>query len=320
MKRLKIAALVLSFAWPAAAAPNAWSPRSPPPRDLAGIWTTASWTQLQRSKDASGLVITEAQGQALHAAGVARQRTGDTIGQATSEFAELGDGYARIRGQLRSSWLVDPADGRLPYTEATRKAVQAYGDADGPTDYDNVESRPTGERCLTAEGAGAPILNSPDTNLLTLVQTKDALVIVSEKNHDARIVQIRARASRPPSRSIEPTSWMGTSVGHWDGATLVVETTHLRPGVTYLSDAVPLSDKARVTERFTRNGPNEIGYDFVVDDPDLYSRPWRGEMVFRTAAGRMFEFACHEGNYSLAGILTGGMKEKAKKPPAKTGG
>jgi hypothetical protein len=112
---------------------------------------------------------------------------------------------------------------------------------------------------------------------------------------------------------------MGVSVGHWEGATLVVETTRLRPGVTYLSDNLILSDKARMTERFTRSGPDEIAYGFTVDDPSLYSRPWRGEMVFRTAAGRMFEFACHEGNYSLPGILAGGMKEKAEQRAAANG-
>ena len=317
MNRLKIASLAvvlpLGLTRPVSAVPPS------APHDLTGIWTTASWTQLQRPKDAPGLVITEAQGQALHAAGEARQKAGDTLGQATSEFGEPGDDYARIHGQLRASWLVDPADGRLPYTEATRKAVEAYGDADGRTDYDNVESRPTGERCLTAEGAGAPILNSPDTNLLTLVQTPDALAIVSEKNHDARIVHIGVPSRAGPPAAAQPTSWMGTSVGHWEGATLVVETAHLRPGVTYLSDNVPLSDKARVTERFTRSGPDGIEYDFAVDDPGLYSRPWRGEMVFHTAAGRMFEFACHEGNYSLPGILVGGMKAKAEGGPAPKG-
>jgi len=306
---MKTAAFVLSLAWPAAAQ----ALPAPSPQDLTGVWTTASWTQLQRSKDAPGLVMTEAQAEALHAAGLARQKTaGDPIGQSTSEFAERGEGYARVHGQLRSSWLVDPPNGRLPYTEATRKAVEVHAGADGPTDYDNVESRPTGERCLTAEGAGAPILNSPDTNLLSLVQTRDALVIVSEKNHDARIVHFEASSAPKSLEPRDPASWMGTSVGHWHGATLIVETTNLRPGLTYLSDEVLLSDKARVTERFTRTGPDEIEYDFTVDDPGLYSRPWRGEMVFHTAAGRMFEFACHEGNYSLPGILAGGMKEKAE--------
>ncbi|THD65048.1 hypothetical protein [Phenylobacterium sp.] len=277
-------------------------------RDLTGVWTTASWTQLQRSKDAPGLVITEAQGAALHAAGLARAKQGDALGQMTSEFDEGGEGYARIGGQLRSSWIVDPADGRLPYLDAVKKPLQAYGQADGPGAYDHVENRPTGERCLTAEGAGAPILNSPDTNLITLVLTPGTLAIVSEKNHDARIVRLGA----PPPGPEEPASWMGTSVGHWEGATLVVETSRLRPGLTHLSDAVPLSDKAHITERFTRNGPDEIAYGFTVDDPGVYARPWRGEMVFRKAKGLMYEFACHEGNYALPGILAGGQKQQAE--------
>lgn len=283
------------------------------PRDLTGVWTNASWTRLQRPKGAAGLVTTEADGRKLWASTLGEFLKHDELGQATSEFNDWGDDWARVKGQLRTSWIVDPADGRLPYTEAVKKARMADPGSDGPGDYDDVKRRPTGERCLTADGAGAPILNSPDTNLVTLVLTKDALVIVSEKNHDARIVRLGA----PPPGPREPRSWMGTSIGHWEGATLVVETTHLRAGLTRLTSDLVLSDQARVTERFTRTGPDEIEYDFAVDDPAVFSRPWRAEMAFHRSTKPMYEYACHEGNYSLPAILAGGQKAEADARAAK---
>lgn len=309
MRRSIVISLAISaFALGAQAgpAPKGVAAQEPGPRDLTGVWTTASWTRLQRPKEAPGLVITEAQGAKLRASTEADAVKKDELGQMESEFNESGDSFARVKGQLRSSWIVEPADGRLPYLETVKKALDADPMFDAPGDYDNVERRSTAERCLTAAGAGAPILNSLDTNLMTLVLTPGDLAIVSEKYHDARIVRIGAPLPGPE----QPQSWLGASVGRWEGATLVVETTRLRPGLTSVGGAM-LSDKARVTERFTRNGPDEIEYDFTVDDPAVYSRPWKAEMVLRRAKGLMYEDACHEGNFSLPSILTGGQKMQA---------
>jgi hypothetical protein len=168
---------------------------------------------------------------------------------------------------------------------------------DDPRTLDDVEQRPTDERCLTAGGSGAPLLNTHDANVLQIVQTPDSLAIVTENNHEVRVIRIGA-ARRP-----EPPRWFGVSIGHWEGATLVAETTGLRPGVTKLNDDLSLSDRSRVTERFTRTGPKEISYLFQVEDPTLFTQVWRGEMVLRSSEGRIYEYACHEGNYSLPGIL-----------------
>ena len=173
----------------------------------------------------------------------------------------------------------------------------------GPDIYDNVENRDTDERCLTSSSGIAPILNTHDANIFEIVQTKDAVAIVGEKNHEARIVRLGGAPNEPDRQEPGLGRWNGVSVGRWEGATLVVETTRLRPGVTRLDDDVWLSDHARVTERFARSGPAEIAYLFEVEDASLFTRPWRGEMVFRKSEGRMFEYACHEGNYSLPGIL-----------------
>ena len=288
-----------------AAGGAAWAAPKAAPRDLTGVWTNAWYTWLERPKEFHALVVTPAEAEAFEAP--RRALNGDlldphdTLGQATSEFPDQGPGLARIRGEIRSSWIVDPADGKVPWTKAGRARLPAHEEP--PELFDNVETRPTDERCLTASGAGAPILNTHDTNLIQIVQTSDRLVIVSEKNHDARIVRI---GDAPKAAELTPgfNGWMGVSTGRWEGATLVVETTGLRPGITKLNDALSLSDRSCVVERFTRTGPREITYEFEVADPTLFTRPWRAEMVFRPAEGQLYEVACHEGNYSLPSILS----------------
>jgi hypothetical protein len=276
-----------------------------PSRDLTGVWTNGWYTWLERPKEFKTLVVTPAEAEAFEAP--RRALNGDLLdphdelGQATSEFPDQGPGLARIRGEIRSSWITDPPDGKVPWTDAARARVRPH--AEPLENYDNVEERPTDERCLTASGAGAPILNSHDTNLIQIVQTADSVVIVAEKNHDARIVRI-GQAPRPTESSPGFSGWMGVSTGHWEGATLVVETAGLRPGITKLSDSLSLSDRSRVVERFTRSGPREITYEFEVSDPTLFTRPWRAEMIFRPAEGQLYEVACHEGNYSLPSILS----------------
>jgi hypothetical protein len=273
------------------------------PSDLTGVWTNAFYTYLQRPKALKTLVVTSAEAEAYEAprrahAGELYEKE-DELGQAESEFSDNGPGLARIRGEIRSSWIVDPPDGRLPWTDQARAARKA-NDKRIEEDIDNVEVRDTDERCLTANGTGPPLLNSHDGNVITIVQTPGHVAIVTEKNHEARIVRLGARPDEPA----EAPGWMGCPVGRWEGATLVVETAHFRPGLTKVTDDLWLSDHARVVERFTRTGPDEITYLFTVSDPTLFTRPWRGEMVFRPAHGQMYEYACHEGNYSLPGILT----------------
>jgi len=295
---LAATAVLVSFGGAARAAPRGAA------RDLTGVWTNGWYTWLERPKEFKALVVTPAEAEAFEAP--RRALNGDlldphdTLGQATSEFPDQGPGLARIRGEIRSSWIVDPADGKVPWSKEGRARLPAREEP--PELFDNVETRPTDERCLTAGGAGAPILNSHDTNLIQIVQTPDSLVIVSEKNHDARVVRIGAT---PTPAELAPGfgGWMGVSTGRWEGATLVVETTGLRPGITKLTDSLSLSDRSRVVERFTRSGPREITYEFEVTDPTLFTRPWRAEMVFRPAEGLLYEVACHEGNYSLPSIL-----------------
>lgn len=268
-------------------------------RSLTGVWTNATYTSLQRPKDFTRLRLTAAEAEAYEAP--RRALSGslpsapDALGQAESEFQDRGAGLLRVNGEIRSSIIVDPADGRIPYTKAAREKLGT--EAALPRGLDNPEQRQDFERCLATSGTGAPIIPSQDGNVTAFVETRDALVIVCEKLNDTRIVQI---GDAPPTSP--PPSWSGTSVGRWEGDTLVVETTGLRPGI---SDRYFfwLSDHSRVTERFTRIEPTVILYAFTVEDPLLLTQPWRGEMVFTPAPGRIYEYACHEGNYGLPDIL-----------------
>ncbi|MCR5875068.1 hypothetical protein LRS10_13280 [Phenylobacterium sp. J426] len=205
---------------------------------------------------------------------------------------------------------MDPADGRLPYTAQGRRLYEATLQKARNT-FDGPESRPLGERCILGFGstAGPPMLNVLYNNHYQIQQTPDHVVIVVEMNHDARIIPLKAEPP-PPG-----TPWMGWSVGRWEGDTLVVETRNFNPGESlrpYFGASLFLSPQARVTERFTRISPTQILYDFSVDDPGIYARTWRAEMPLNAARGPVYEYACHEGNYSLPGILAGARKAEAE--------
>ena len=295
-------------AWAGAAVPGLAAKRAAgAATDLTGAWTNAWYTKMERPRAFKTLVVTPAEAEAYEKprrahAGELLDPEHDVLGQAESEFPENGPGLARIRGEIRSSWITDPPDGRIPWTAAAKKRLHIG--QDWQDDYDNVETIDTDERCLTNGSGAAPLINSHDANLLQIVQTPDAVILVGEKNHEPRIILIARPGGPDPTAGALP-AWTGVSVGHWEGRTLVAVTTRLRPGDTKIDDGLYLTDRARVTERFTRTGPHEIAYVFEVEDPNLFTQAWRGEQVLRTPQGRMFEYACHEGNYALPGILAG---------------
>jgi hypothetical protein len=153
------------------------------------------------------------------------------------------------------------------------------------------------------------MLNSPYANEYQFVQTRDAVAIHMESVHDVRIVRLDTAAHLPAA--MRP--WMGDSLGHWEGDTLVVETTNFNPGdAPKVPTPLYVSTDAKVTERFTRIAPTQMLYEFTVDDPKTYTQPWRAQMLFSASKGPIFEYACHEGNYSLPGILAGARREEAE--------
>jgi hypothetical protein len=276
--------------------------------DLQGVWDHVNATPLERLPGYTTLAITPEQAAAIYRSleQLAEDRSKPT--EPTEYFNERH--MLPIRGQLRSSIIVDPSDGRIPGTPAFRewqvKARAAILNAmDGP------EQRPTSERCLGNPAAQPPNLYNPGTNLRQIVQTPQAVVIVAEVMNFARVV--RLNATHAPAAV---TSWSGDSVGWWEGDTLVVETKHFTPSdigrIAGATITFRVSPGTTVTERITRVSDDELNYIFTVDDPAHYTQPWTGETHMMRRNERMFEYACHEANYSMRFILQGGRARDAE--------
>lgn len=269
--------------------------------DLQGVWTNLSLTRLERPPELKTLIVPDAEAAAVERGVVYKvaHPTDDDVGGHDAEWWD-GAALARIDGHARTSWIVDPADGKLPYT-ADGKAQAAYVRAYVGR-YDGADSRNLSERCLLPSwhAAGPPMLNSPYAANYQFVQTVDRLAILAESNSEVRIVRLGGSHAPDAVRS-----WMGDSVGHWEGETLVVETTNFRPGESARMSSLFVSTAGKVVERFTRVSAGEIRYQFSVEDPAIYTQVWKGEMPFLAFKGPMYESACHEGNYSLPGILAG---------------
>jgi hypothetical protein len=270
------------------------------PADLNGLWTNVSATPLERPAAFAGLNATESEARAFLKSYQAANADDDEIGSGASEWWEFGTALLRIDGHDRSSMIVDPADGHLPWSAAGRAArTQAMR-----MGFDNPEQRPVSERCL-AGGSGSssvPMLPHRSVSLYMFVQTPDHLAIWMEAGHDPRIIPLKGG----PRLAANLHPWAGDSTAHWDGRTLVVETDNLNPGEGWKSPtSLYISPEAHITERFTRLSKSEILYAFTVDDPQTFTRPWRAELVLGATKGPIFEYACHEGNYSLPGILAG---------------
>jgi hypothetical protein len=269
-------------------------------RDLDGYWTGASYTDFERPKELSGLAMTAQEAEAWEAprraqGGMPPSKAGE-VGQAESEVNERGDGLLRLGGEIRTSFIVDPPDGRVPYKP---KIVAALGLGRPPLERgDGPEERPLSERCLSSQISGAPMIPGPDANVLQFVQAPGVLAIVCEKYHEVRVIPL----SGAPLPSRLTPSWIGTSAGRWAGNVLVVETAGFRPGVTNRGRGLVVSGATRVVERFSRASADAILYDVDVTDPDLLTRPWRAQLKLVPSAP-IFEYACHEGNYGLPDIL-----------------
>ncbi|MDB5426390.1 MAG: hypothetical protein JWR43_365 [Phenylobacterium sp.] len=293
--------------------------------DLQGLWTNTSLTFLQRPPVFKALAATDAEAAMME--GLFKKMVGDLLAPFVdpklpappvvkeapqSDYLEMDMHLARINGQMRSSWIVDPADGRVPFTDVGKKARAAAV----KEDFDGPEGRPTEERCLQAIGSpeGPPMMNTGFNANYQIVETPGYVAIHTEMNHDVRIIRMGDRRHLPAS--VRP--WMGDSVGWWDGDTLVVETTNFPKdfGVGSLGGGFTYSPQGKLTERFTRTAKDQILYQFSVDDPAYFKQPWRAEMPMRPAKGPIYEYACHEGNYSLPNALSGARAQERNPDPA----
>ncbi len=292
--------------------------------DLQGTWTNASLTQLVRSRQYKSLILPKEQADQIE-----QRRAASTerallptdpnapaptagrggVGGYNNFWLDPGKSFGKINGEYRTSWLVEPANGQLPYTEKGKKIFDQQA-AFFRNHVDNPEGRPMAERCIIGFGStgGPPMLNVLYNNNYQFVQSDDTIMIQVEMNHDARI--IRLDDEHLPKNM---TPWLGDSIGKWEGDTLVVETTNFHPGEQLrlnFNQSFYMSTNAKVIERFTRTADDAILYEFEVTDPDIYSQPWRAEMALTASKEPIFEYACHEGNYALPGILAGARLEE----------
>jgi len=326
--------------------------------DLQGVYDVATMTPVERSAGVSSLVLTkeeaaaleqyEAQRQVKNDAPLSADRSAPPVGGETTtpksylEFLERAGGgvvggynnfwlaggtqMITVDGQKRSSLVVDPPDGKVPPMKPeARKRNAAFlagavspdaseGAAAGPPGaFDGPEVRPLAERCLLGfnSTSGPPSLpNYFYNNLKQIVQTPTSVMILNEMVHDARVVRMGAEHLPQNIRK-----WMGDSVGHWEGDALVVDTTNFTNKTQFRG----ASDQLHVIERFTRTDKNTLLYRFTVEDPATWDKPWTGEYPWRATDELLYEYACHEGNYSLGGMLRGA-REKETEDAAKTAG
>jgi hypothetical protein len=299
-----------------AAAAGYQPPRLPDGQvDLQGVWSHTNLTPLERPADLKSFVITPEQAAAIEARIAARNEDLSKPAEPSLYFDTRT--VEPIRGELRSSIIVDPADGRIP-GNALFKEEAAKMKASVLTAFDGPEQRPGSERCVSAPSAAPPVSLVPAGDLRQIVQTPDAILIASEELHEARVVRMNAKHA-----PAAVTSWLGDSIGWWEVDTLVIETTHFAP--TSATRAGPnslffVSPQTVVTERIRRVADDELSYTFTVSDPTYYTRDWHGETRFKRSNFNLLEYACHEGNYSLGYALQGRAPEPQGSPLTRDSG
>ena len=311
-------------------------PRTPDGHpDLQGIYDLATITPMQRTAG-TPLVLTKEEALKRETAQAAyREREDQPIDPDRKAPPKGGDGspgpygnvggynygwldpgstFTIVDGQKRASLIIDPPDGRLPPRTAqaekrmaqfaarpTSDAVESNdpGLEKEPGAYDDPERRPLGERCMLGFGStsGPPAL--PDyfyNNLHQIVQTPDKIMILTEMVHDARVIRMNQ-----PHLAKNYRLWLGDSVGHWEGDTLVVDTTNFNDKTRFYGS----TENLHVVERFTRVDERTLLYRFTIDDPDTWTKPWTGEYTWPATNKNIYEYACHEANYALTDILKG---------------
>ena len=294
-------------------------PRADGHPDLSGIWTNATVTPMQRPAqfatkatltDEEAAKYEQAQAQDLKDEDgksdgpIIRAAGSSGTGGYNALFIDRGSQMARVDGVKRSSLIIDPPDGKLPplTEEARARMAKMFGSFNN---YDDVKNRPLSERCIIGFGstAGPPMMPVLYNNTYQFVQTKDSLMILVEMVHDVRVIRMNG-THRPSS----VRSLLGDSIGHWEGDTLVVDTTNFRLEGAFNG----ASENLHVIEHFRRIDPDTILYRVTLDDPSTYSKQWTMEFPFRATAGPVYEYACHEGNYAMTDIMGGARKMEAQ--------
>ena len=335
------AAVLMIFTTVAAGQTELRTPDGQP--DLQGVWDFRTMTPLQRPEDQERAFLSEEEAAAAEAAANARREallepsevrtellpaggTGAERGRRVGGYNDFWLDYGtNIIEDRRTSLIIDPPDGRLPALTAEGERLRQVGSLaeDLPipspvrvrsagTGADDPEDRGLAERCLLGFNSGPPMMPSGYNNNMQLFQTPEHVVILNEMVHDARIIPLDGRPHLPE----RVRQWMGDSRGRWEGDTLVVETTNLTE-LTGSFDpsamqAIGTGLTVTLTERFTRVDEDTLLYEYTVDDPAIFTRPFTVAVPMRRNDEPMFEYACHEGNYGLLNILSGARAEEAE--------
>jgi hypothetical protein len=315
--------VVLAPTFATAQAAKTWTPpRTPDGQpDLQGVWTNATVTPFQRPKELGTKDHFTPEEAATFAKQRVEQGNADLIEgeRGASDLARRAynnfwtDRGTHVTKTMRTSLVMDPPDGRVPpFTPGAKKkydevhAQLALHPADGP------EDRFLTERCILFGAAGPPMLPEPYNNNYEIVQAPGFVAIAVEMNHDTRVIPVDGSPHLPP----QIRQWKGDSRGHWEGDTLVIDTTNFlfndqsRFGVGYLDGMT--DENLHVVERLRRADPETIIYQATIDDPTVYSKPWSLEISMSKRTDRIFEYACHEGNYGMIGILSGARADEKK--------
>ena len=301
------------------AAADTWTPPRTPwgEPDLQGIWTNATLTPMERPRSlADKAVLTAEEAGELEARAAERRRASDrfipgNVGGYNQFWMDAG---TKVVGNRRSSLVVDPPDGRIPWTPKGRERYELDSTKYGVGPFDSWVDLDTGERCLTD---GLPLVPLQGYNMnYHIIQSPGWVAILNEMFHEYRLIPVDGR----PHVSDNIGQWLGDARGRWEGDTLVVETTNFADKGHYLWRATWRAARPtlHLIERFTRVDAETLNYDFTMTDPTMFTRPWTAWIPMTTnhesrgvTAGPMFEYACHEGNYAIVNILAGVRADEA---------
>jgi hypothetical protein len=296
---------------------KAWNP----PRmadghpDLQGIWNYSTLTPMERPRDLAGKAFLseqeaaefEKRAQQTRNVDLNRETKPTTRGlvNGTVETEDLASAYnefwwdrgTKLVSTRRTSLVIDPPDGRIPpLTPQAQKRMAALDEANQRL-AEGPEDRPLSERCIVRPNSGPPMTPTGYNNNFRLIQAPGYVVIFNEQIHDARIVPMDGQPHLPQ----HVRQWMGDSRGRWEGDTLVVDTTNFTPATNFRGSG----ESMHLVERFTRTDPGTLLYEFTIDDPQSFTRRWTGQIPMKRTQEPMYEYACHEGNYSMFTTLSG---------------
>jgi len=279
--------------------------------DLQGFWTNSTYTPLERPKDVTKEFYTKEEAAEIVKRAAEReteQTEPGTIADVHYDFTQFGldRNQSKFAENLRTSLIVDPPNGRIPplTAEGQKRAAERAEAAKLVGRWDSAQSNDLDDRCLIMAGAGPPMLNTGYNSNYQIVQAPGYVMILVEMIHDVRIIPLDGR----PHVSQNIRQWLGDARGHWEGDTLVVETTNFN-GKNPLRGS---SENMRVMERFTRVDADTILYKFTVEDESTWTRTWSAELPMKKTVGPLFEHACHEGNYGLYNTLVGARLEEKR--------